>query len=47
LRYIKYDFFVIVYVITMALMDLGVTFGKAKTIHELDPEGAEDRSRFD
>jgi len=31
----------------MALMDLGVTFGEAKTITDLDPEGAEERSRFD
>jgi ABC-type arginine transport system ATPase subunit len=46
LRYIKYDFFVIVYVITMALMDLGVNCGKADTLLMLDPEGADERSRF-
>ena len=31
----------------MALMDLGTTFGKADTIMMLDPQGADERSRFD
>jgi len=31
----------------MALMDIGTTFGNADTLLMLDPEGADERSRFD
>lgn len=47
MRYIKYDFYVMVYMITQAISNMYYAFSDSDTLVDLDPVGKEDRSKID
>jgi len=47
MRYIKYDFYVMVYMITQAISNLYFAFSDSDTLVDLDPVGKEYRSKID